>query len=373
MKVDKSKWKSCSFGEICNFKRGLTYPKSEESQNPTKNIVLRSNNIDLETHALVLNELKYLNSSYSIPSDKLITNNSILMCMSNGSLAHIGKVAFIDKDYSYAFGGFMGLIIPLICPKFLYYKFRSSSFKSSLSQIGNGINITNLKFSSIASLPILVPSQTEQEAIAAELDALQEVIDGYREQITDLDTLAQSIFRDTFGDPVPNPKGWNNAKFSDLFSLKSGDGLSAKQFEDGKFPVYGGNGIAGYHNKYNRCGEYVIIGRVGAKCGNVRHINGTFWLTDNAFELIQKKNEYDNIFLSHLLSLLDLGSKAKKMAQPVISNVSLKDINVILPSHELQQQFASRVEVIEKQKDLLRQQLADAEMMMAERMQYYFS
>jgi len=49
------------------------------------------------------------------------------------------------------------------------------------------------------------------------------------------------------------------------------------------------------------------------------------------------------------------------------------NIKLIVPPLALQQHFATQVEAIEKQKELLREQLADAETLMAERMQYYFS
>lgn len=347
MKVDKSKWHYSPFTQcVKTIKvKGAIQKKDYKVQGK---------------FPIVSQEKEFI-SGFCDSKDNLNSDLGELIIFGD----HTRVLKFVDFDFCVGADG-VKVLRPFgnLDTKFLYYFLLWANIPSS----GYSRHFKFLKELNIPHPPI-----DDQYNIAAELDALQEVIDGYREQIADLDTLAQSIFLDTFGDPFSNSEGWGYVKFSDLFLLKSGESLSAKQFEKGDFPVYGGNGIAGYHNKYNRCGEYVIIGRVGAKCGNVRHLNGKFWLTDNAFELIQKKNEYVNVFLSKLLSLLNLGSKAKKMAQPVISNVSLKNINVILPPLELQQQFSSQVEAIERQKDLLRQQLTDAEMLMAERMQYYFS
>ena len=96
-------------------------------------------------------------------------------------------------------------------------------------------------------------------------------------------------------------------------------------------PVYGGNGISGYHNSFNMKGCYIIIGRVGVYCGNVRKVEGEFWLTDNAFRLIYKENEQNPFFILYLLNILDLHQYANAAAQPVISNLTLKSINVPLP------------------------------------------
>lgn len=118
-------WEYKKLGEVATFHRGLTYSKEDEAPLSSK-CVLRSNNIDLETGTLNLSELKYLREDFDIPQDKLLKSDSIFICMSNGSKQHVGKVAYIKEDSNYAFGGFMGLIIPLktsIFPKFLYYFF----------------------------------------------------------------------------------------------------------------------------------------------------------------------------------------------------------------------------------------------------------
>ena len=145
-------WDYKKLGDVASFDRGLTYSGKDEV--PTSNnVVLRSNNIDLATNSLNLDELKFISNDIIIPENKKLKANTIFMCMSNGSKQHLGKVAFIDRDYPYAFGGFMGLITPnlqTIYPKFLYFYLCSPSFKRFLLAIGNGANINNIKFSDIA-------------------------------------------------------------------------------------------------------------------------------------------------------------------------------------------------------------------------------
>ena len=152
--------------------------------------------------------------------------------------------------------------------------------------------------------PIVPPSKP----LSPNLIKLNKLIQIKKEQLKDYDALAQSIFYEMFGDPVVNEKGWEVKKFGDLFKLKSGDGLSSKDFKTGIYPVYGGNGISGYHNSFNMKGCYIIIGRVGVYCGNVRKVEGEFWLTDNAFRLIYKENEQNPFFILYLLNILVLAS-----------------------------------------------------------------
>ena len=217
--MDKSKWEYKKLGEVATFERGLTYSKKDESDSSTKG-VLRSNNIDLDSHQLVFDEIKWLNETFEIPQSKKLAKDSIFICMSNGSKTHLGKVAFIDKDYDYAFGGFMGMIKPLnIYPKYLFYYFLSKEYRDGLEQIGKGANINNLRFAQLANFMIPNPITEVQQRIVAELDCLNEMIALKQEQLKEFDKLAQSIFYDMFGDPISNEKGWGKLKMKDICEI----------------------------------------------------------------------------------------------------------------------------------------------------------
>ena len=231
----------------------------------------------------------------------------------------------------------------------------------------------SISLKDIENMPVIVPPLSEQQRIVSELDLLSSIIEKKKAQLKEYDQLAQSIFYDMFGDPVTNEKGWEVKKLGEVYKLKSGDGLSAKQFVNGQYPVYGGNGVSGYHNAYNMDGEYIIIGRVGAYCGNVRNVLGKFWLTDNAFQLIYDVELQHPIFVKYVLTYLDLHQYANHAAQPVISNITLKGINVPFPPLSLQQSFASKIEAIERQKSLIQQSITEAETLFNSRMDYWFS
>ena len=188
-------------GDIASFRRGLTYSKGDEAPLSNKR-VLRSNNIDLESSSLDLSEIKYLREDFIIPEDRKLVANSIFICMSNGSKQHVGKVAFIPEDMDYAFGGFMGLIVPSseVSAKYVFYACQSSAYRTFLSKVGNGIGITNLRFSDLERFEFPVPSLADQQRIVAELDLLSSIVEKKNAQIKTLDDLAQSIFYEMFGD-----------------------------------------------------------------------------------------------------------------------------------------------------------------------------
>jgi type I restriction enzyme, S subunit len=173
--------------------------------------------------------------------------------------------------------------------------------------------------------------------------------------------------------------GWEIKRLEDCFKLKSGDALTSKMMvEEGGFPVFGGNGIAGYHNEFNVSGNNVIIGRVGALCGNARNTTEKIWLTDNAFKIVEHNYDFDNSFLTYLLNFKNLRSFARQAAQPVISNSSLKDVVLEFPkSLPEQQRIVSILDktfaAIDKAKANLQQNLQNAKELFESYLQNVFA
>lgn len=126
--------------------------------------------------------------------------------------------------------------------------------------------------------------------------------------------------------------GWKKKTIEQCFKIKSGEFLPAKiMVKDGDINVYGGNGIAGQHNQHNLTGENIIIGRVGAKCGNVNRVEGNVWITDNAFYISELIEKFDLRFLEHLLRKENLRDRANQTAQPVISYTTIKNVVLTIP------------------------------------------
>jgi type I restriction enzyme, S subunit len=113
--------------------------------------------------------------------------------------------------------------------------------------------------------------------------------------------------------------GWKNKTIEQCFKVKSGDFLPKKNMINGKIDVYGGNGITGQHDQYNLTGENILIGRVGANCGNVQRVNRNIWLTDNAFYISELLEDFYLPFLEYLLSTKNL-RKTANFDEPLITN-----------------------------------------------------
>ena len=145
--------------------------------------------------------------------------------------------------------------------------------------------------------------------------------------------------------PFEIPETWAWVRIGTILSVSSGDSLTVAQMNSaGSIPVYGGNGIAGTHDKWNVCHRTLVIGRVGYYCG-ATHITEPFaWVTDNAFithfdeELLQMK------WLKFLIDYLEPRKRASSTAQPVISGKLLYPMLVPIPPLNEQHRIVQRIE-----------------------------
>jgi len=246
--------------------------------------------------------------------------------------------------------------------EFLKYIVEYTNFSNS------GTSIPQLTVPMVKNYLLPMPPLPEQKRIVKILDkafaAIDKAVANTQKNLRNSKELFDSYLNKIFSSPG---KDWEEKKLYECFKLKSGDGLTAKNMnQEGNIPVYGGNGIAGYHNEYNLSGSNVIVGRVGALCGNVRCINENIWLTDNAFKVIDIKYDFDNSFLTYLLNFKDLKRFARQAAQPVISNSSLQYVILNFPnSIEEQKQIVKKLDDLlsetKKLESIYQQKLKDLE------------
>lgn len=135
--------------------------------------------------------------------------------------------------------------------------------------------------------------------------------------------------------PIPND--WEVKRLGEITStFKSGIGITSKNiFENGKYPVYGGNGLRGFTNTFTHDGDYILIGRQGALCGNIVKITGKSYVSEHAIA-VRVKEGNDNLFLAYKLDFLNLNRLSESSAQPGLSVEKLTKIKLTVPPKELQ-------------------------------------
>jgi type I restriction enzyme, S subunit len=213
----KEGWQNKTLGEVCSFKRGLTYAKGDEVD-ISDNVVLRASNIDLATNLLTFDELKYINNKFVVPDSKKVKKDSLIICTASGSKSHLGKVAFIDDDYSYAFGGFMGMITPKngLLPRYLFHLMTSEAYKSFIDNLSDGANINNLKFDDLSKFQVPHPVPSEQRRIVGILDEAFEGIANAKANAEKNFQDARALFDSHLQAIFTQRKGWVEKSVSEL-------------------------------------------------------------------------------------------------------------------------------------------------------------
>jgi type I restriction enzyme, S subunit len=231
----KNGWKTEPLGELCEFQRGLTYAKGDEVD-VSENVVLRATNIDLTTNLLNLDELKYINDKVVVPDSRKVKKGSLMICTASGSKSHLGKVAYIDDDYGYAFGGFMGMVTPKkgLLPKYLFHLMTSDAYKEFIGELSDGTNINNLKFDDLKKFQVPHPNPDEQVRIVGLLDEAFEGIAiakaNAERNLQNARALFESHLESVF---TQRGKGWVGRKLGDESLLEIIDGDRGVNYPNG--------------------------------------------------------------------------------------------------------------------------------------------
>lgn len=241
------------------------------------------------------------------------------------------------------------------------YLLRSYALGGVIQSLAKGIRerSTDFRYKEFGDLYYQQPPIEEQQSIASYLDQkcgeIDKLITLQEEMITKLQSYKQSVITEAVTKGLDKnlplkdsgiewigeiPEHWSVVKIKYLAKIKSGDSISSNEImQEGIYEVYGGNGLMGFCNKKNVDGVNIIIGRVGALCGNVRLISESKFITDNALIL----NCFDNALYSYMYIMLkaaNLNNLNTSNAQPLITGSKVLNVSLPIPSLSEQQSIA---------------------------------
>ena len=363
-----------SLNDIALFSRGLTYKKIDVAPH-SSNIVLRANNIKHEKNNLVLDDLVYIKDSLELNDLKKIKKGSSLMCISSGSKKLLGKSAFIDKDYNYYFGAFLGMISPKenIYPKYLFYLLNSKKTKDHIFNLTDGMGINNLKFDDIKNLKFLVPSFSNQKRIVEKLDTCMEQIDKAIKNVEKKIHNAEELFQSQLNEVLSSKKdGWIEKKLGEVCKLITkgttptsvgykfiDEGINFVKAEsialDGSFIQTKFAHISiDCHNKLKRSqlkeGDIIfsiagVLGRTAIVTDEILPAN-----TNQALSILRLKNDVDIDvkYLLYALSNKDALEQVKSYgggtAQQNLSLTQMKSFKLTFPTLHIQNQIVLKLD-----------------------------
>ena len=260
-----------------------------------------------------------------------------------------------------------------------------------LEKYKTGAAIPHIYFRDYENCKVRVPKKEEQQKIVSELDLLSGVIEKQKAQLAELDKLAQSIFYETFGDPVANEKGWEYISLGNVVEISSklvdpNEDPYSNQYHVSPANIISGTGeIIDCRLAKDEClisGKYafkkgaVLYSKIRPNLNKVAIPNFDGICSADMYPLTVKDRAI-NLYIQKLLSSKEFLKYAincsGRARMPKINREALFQFNFCCPPLSLQQEFAAKVEAIEAMKAKVRQSLKEAETLFASRMDYYFN
>ena len=320
---------------------------------------------------------KFVSEGYPLVTSKNITNNvldfSDTKLISKLDFENINKRSNVDKgDILYAMIGTVGFPVIVETDKefaiknVALFKFKDNvvllnkflkellNFEIIKNQIEFETKGSSRKFVSLSilrNLKIPLPPKDIQEKIVTEIEFLEKQEQKAAEQIEKQKQEIQILFKSTQG---------KLKRLDEVCELKAGNFVKAgdinKIFSSNLYPCYGGNGLRGYTKTFTNDGQFSLVGRQGALCGNVHLVSGKFHATEHALVVYPEK-DVNTIWLHFQLVFMKLNQYATGTAQPGLSVMNLNPIEILLPTIEEQNKIVVEIENIENKISELQEEI----------------
>ena len=277
---------------------------------------------------------------------------------------------------------------------YIMYAISSTQFQKKVKELGRGVTRFRISKKNLISISFPFPPLEEQKRIVAKLDEIFAELDKIDEKQTRLATIQEKMEAKILklaiqgklveqrpeegtgeelfkliqkekqelikqgkikkekslpvieDDEIPFeiPSTWKWVRLGEIIQIKSGEMLTSSEMKNGLIPVYGGNGVAGYHDKWLVDEETIVIGRVGFYCGSVHITEKYAWITDNAFITHYSKSYINQKYLAFILKQMNLGGKNNGVAQPVVSGKKIYPMFFPLPPLEEQKRIVAKLD-----------------------------
>ena len=383
--MNKSKWEFKKIKEVADVIGGST---------PKTNVEEYWGGDNYWVTPAELDGSKYIGKTIRCITTKAIDKTNLTLMPSGtvllSSRAPIGKVC-ITKAPMYCNQGFKNLV----CKELLYNEFAYYFLKHNvtyLQSLGTGATFKEISKKVVENVTIPVPSLSEQQHIVEELDLLSSIIEKKKAQLNELDNLAQSLFYEMFGDPITNEKGWEVKKLKDVSEVIGGSTpkTNIEDFWNGEH--YWVTPAELGENRYIYQTERTITDLAVNKTNLTLLPIGTVLLSSRApigkvciTRVPMYCNQgFKNVICSELLNceyVYQLLLIEKDYLQSLGTGATFKEISkkttekivIPIPPITLQREFASKIEAIEHQKELIKQSIKEVETLFNSRMDYYFN
>ena len=356
-----SEWKEVRLGDIVTVKSGYAY-KGKYISNKGKNILLGMGCVSYNDKFLYSGARAYdedCDERYCAKAGDIV----LATRQQSDSLPILAMPAIIPDslfDKKIIVGTNLYLIKndSDIDNHFLFWLLKTPNYVNYISSVKTGTTVRMVTKKDVENYTFNCPSKEERDTISNILWGIDAKIETNNKLNEKLEEMAQAIFKSWFVDFEPFkdkpfhetelgmiPEGWEVKNIDHLYDIKYGNNLSTSEIKkSGQYPVYGANGVIGYYDVSN-CNDYsVLITSRGNGSGDVyRTHSSKSYVTNNSF-IVKPKSNYSWIELSYIYySFLNINFKSytNGSAQPQLTNKSIHNIDILLPTKKEIQNFCN--------------------------------
>lgn len=382
----KEGWTYKKLGEICDVSAGQGAPQGEDNYCEDGIPFVKAGNVEELLNGLDENNIQKVNEAVA-KSHKLKLYRAGSVVFAKSGMSCMKGLVYTLKNDCYVVSHLAVLTPKEVLSSFLNYTL--NYFKPNT--LVKDEAYPSISLSDISQFCIPVPPIKTQSHIVSEFDLLQSIIDKQQAQLKELGNLAQSVFYNMFGDPSSNNKGWKIIRFDEL--LKPAKNIRCGERHD--LPVLSitmRNGIILQNDRFNKViasrntkdykvvkdGQFVIAFPID---------EGLIYPQDVAPEGIMSPayNVWDvnysvvnRVYLNHYFhcsfSMKYYRDKLRGTTQRrrMLSKEDLLGMPILLPPLALQQSYAKKIEIIEKQKANISKSIEETQKLFDYTMDKYF-
>ena len=384
----KQGWEIKKLGDITTSINGLWTGKKP----PFITIAVIRNTNFTKDCKLDTSDIAYIDVEVKQYAGRKLQCGDIIIEKSGGSDKQpVGRpILFNIEEGEYSFSNFTSTlrvsdkttILPEFIHRYLAYIYMRGGTAAMQSKT---TGIRNLDFNLYKSINIPIPPREEQEKIVAELDCLSGIIERKREQLRELDALAQSIFYQMFGDPITNEKGWETCELQKVSTLLNGRAYKQNELlDEGKYKVLRvGNFFTNSNYYYSDlelepekyCDDGDLLFAWSASFGAFIWNGGKVIYHYHIWKVLYDKQKLNIDYYRFLLNTMTayFMKDVHGIGMVHLTKAGMEQYILPIPPLTLQQEFADKIEAIEKQKELIKKTISETETLFNARMDYYFN
>lgn len=358
---------------------------NEEENNENDIVCIRVADFIFQNGKISTDNLTIRNIPSLNKEDILLKGDILLEKSGGGEKTPVGRCVLFDLNIKAVCSNFITRlkIDDKHYPKYIHYLLTYLYLIGETNKhIKQTTGIQNLDVSSFLNSSFFIPPLSEQTAIAnflddktAKIDSLIEkkkkLIELYKEERTAVINhyvLGQHLLSIDNGQSclsadrltIDNsqlsimnyqlPKRWEVKKLKYVAKMEYGESLAADDRLNGEIPVYGSNGVVGYHSIAITKSPCIIIGRKGS-FGKINWSDIPCFPIDTTYYIDVDRCKEDLQFIYFVLLTLNLDSFSKDTGVPGLNRDDAYEKLIFLPPLQEQQQIVEYIEAETKRID----------------------